>query len=66
VLRELKAERPHIEAIMLTGAAEVGTAVTGMKLGAVDYLLKPSTWMSWSWPSARPRPGGRKSWRGCA
>lgn len=41
VLRELKAERPHIEAIMLTGAAEVGTAVTGMKLGAVDYLLKP-------------------------
>jgi signal transduction histidine kinase len=41
VLRELKAERPHVEAVMLTGAAEVGTAVTGMKLGAVDYLLKP-------------------------
>jgi signal transduction histidine kinase len=41
VLRELKTERPHVEAIMLTGAAEVGTAVTGMKLGAVDYLLKP-------------------------
>lgn len=41
ILRELKAERPHVEAIMLTGAAEVGTAVTGMKLGAVDYLLKP-------------------------
>jgi signal transduction histidine kinase len=41
VLREIKAERPHVEAIMLTGATEVGTAVTGMKLGAVDYLLKP-------------------------
>ncbi|QLA16140.1 sensor histidine kinase [Desulfolutivibrio sulfoxidireducens] len=41
ILRELKAELPHVEAIMLTGAAEVGTAVAGMKLGAVDYLLKP-------------------------
>jgi len=41
ILRELKAKRPHVEAIMLTGAAEVGTAVAGMKLGAVDYLLKP-------------------------
>lgn len=41
ILRELKSERPHVEAIMLTGATELATAVTGMKLGAADYLTKP-------------------------
>lgn len=41
VLREIKEMRPATEVVMLTGATDVGTAVTGMKLGASDYLQKP-------------------------
>ena len=41
VLREIKELRPATEVVMLTGATDVGTAVTGMKLGASDYLQKP-------------------------
>ena len=41
-LKELKAERPLTEIIMLTGHATVDTAIEGMKLGAYDYLKKPA------------------------
>ncbi len=41
-LRELKKIRPHTEVILLTGHATVETAVEGMRLGAFDYLLKPT------------------------
>jgi len=40
-LREIKKIRPAIEVIMLTGHANVETAVEGMELGAFDYLMKP-------------------------
>jgi DNA-binding NtrC family response regulator len=30
-----------VEVIMLTGHATVETAIDGMKLGALDYLMKP-------------------------
>jgi len=40
-LREIKKIRPLIEVIMLTGNATVETAIEGMKLGALDFLLKP-------------------------
>jgi signal transduction histidine kinase len=42
LLAELKRLRPAAEALMLTGASDLGTAVAGMKLGAVDYLVKPA------------------------
>src|SRR5262249_44174662 len=33
--------RPHAPAIILTGYGNTATAVTGVKLGGVDYLPKP-------------------------
>ena len=42
VLREIKAFNPLIEVIMLTGHSTVESAVGGMKIGAYDYLLKPT------------------------
>ncbi len=41
-LKEMKQIRPLTEAIMLTGHGTVETGIAGMKLGAYDYLLKPS------------------------
>jgi len=41
-LKEIKRLRPIVEVIMLTGHATVETAIEGMKLGAYDYLMKPS------------------------
>lgn len=42
VLREIKRIKPLIEVIMLTGHGTVDTAISGMKLGAYDYLMKPT------------------------
>ena len=42
VLRQIKQRKPLIEVIMLTGHATVETAIDGMKLGAFDFLLKPT------------------------
>lgn len=41
-LTEIKGIRPLTEIIMLTGNTTVDTAINGMKLGAYDYLLKPT------------------------
>ena len=41
-LKEIKRRFPLVEVIMLTGHGTIETAVEGMKLGAFDYLLKPS------------------------
>lgn len=40
-LKAIKAAHPLVEVIMLTGHATVETAIEGMKLGALDYLMKP-------------------------
>jgi DNA-binding response OmpR family regulator len=40
-LREIRKLKPLTEVLMLTGNATVETAVEGMKLGALDYVLKP-------------------------
>jgi DNA-binding NtrC family response regulator len=40
-LRDIKKMKPLTEVIMLTGHATVETAIEGMKLGALDYLMKP-------------------------
>jgi two-component system response regulator RegA len=38
----LKRKRPDARAIVLTGYGNIATAVTAVKLGAVDYLSKPA------------------------
>lgn len=40
-LQRIKKEYPLIEVIILTGHATMETAVEGLKLGALDYLIKP-------------------------
>ncbi len=41
VISALKRQRPDARAIILTGYGNIATAVTAVKLGAVDYLSKP-------------------------
>lgn len=41
-LKEIKKMKPLVYVIMLTGHATVETAIEGMKLGAYDYLIKPT------------------------
>jgi DNA-binding NtrC family response regulator len=40
-LAEIKKRYPLIEVIMLSGHADVESAIEGMKQGAFDYLMKP-------------------------
>jgi DNA-binding NtrC family response regulator len=40
-LKEIKKEYPLVEVIMLSGHADVESAIDGMKQGAFDYLMKP-------------------------
>lgn len=40
-LKQIKKTKPLTEVIMLTGQATVETAVEGMQLGALDYVMKP-------------------------
>jgi two-component system response regulator RegA len=42
VIAELAKARPESRAIVLTGYGNIATAVSAVKLGAVDYLAKPA------------------------
>jgi two-component system response regulator RegA len=42
VIRLLRETRPDCRALVLTGYGNIATAVTAVKLGAVDYLSKPA------------------------
>jgi len=41
VLREVKAQRPQTKSIIITAYPSVDTTVEAMRLGAIDYLIKP-------------------------
>jgi DNA-binding NtrC family response regulator len=40
-LAEIKRKNPLVEVMMLSGHADVTSAIEGMKQGAFDYLMKP-------------------------
>ncbi len=42
VLEEIKKRRPFVEVILLTGHGSVEAGIEGMKLGAFDYVMKPT------------------------
>jgi two-component system, response regulator RegA len=42
VIEALHATRPDARAVVLTGYGNIATAVTAVKLGAIDYLAKPA------------------------
>ena len=42
VISALKRRRPDARGIILTGYGNIATAVTAVKMGAVDYLSKPA------------------------
>jgi len=41
-LKDMKTLNPLVEIMMLTGHATIDTAIGGLKLGAFDYLKKPT------------------------
>lgn len=41
VLREIKMRFPQVQVLMLTGHADMEVAISGMAMGAFDYLMKP-------------------------
>jgi two-component system response regulator RegA len=42
VIEALHQSRPEARAVVLTGYGNIATAVTAVKLGAIDYLAKPA------------------------
>ncbi|HVV92060.1 MAG TPA: ActR/PrrA/RegA family redox response regulator transcription factor, partial [Hyphomicrobiales bacterium] len=42
VISALKQRRPEARGIILTGYGNIATAVTAVKMGAIDYLAKPA------------------------
>lgn len=42
VIESLHQARPEARAVVLTGYGNIATAVTAVKLGAIDYLAKPA------------------------
>ena len=42
IIESIRARRSDCKAIILTGYGNIATAVTAIKLGAVDYLAKPA------------------------
>jgi two-component system, response regulator RegA len=42
IISALKQQRPHARAIIFTSYVNIATAVRAVKLGAIDYLVKPA------------------------
>jgi len=42
VVELLRSRRPDAKAVILTGYGNIATAVTAVKIGAIDYLAKPA------------------------
>jgi two-component system response regulator RegA len=42
IISALKQQRPHARAVIFTSYGNIATAVRAVKLGAIDYLVKPA------------------------
>lgn len=42
VIENIRSQKPDCKAIILTGYGNIATAVTAVKMGAIDYLAKPA------------------------
>ena len=42
VIEQVRRDRPDSRVVVLTGYGNIATAVTAVKLGAIDYLAKPA------------------------
>src|ERR1700738_969701 len=73
VISAPKQRRPDARGIVLTGYGNIATAVTAVKLGAVDYMSKPADADDVAaallaldgpkpQPAANPMSGGRGGW----
>jgi len=56
LLKFVKEVNPESIVIMITGYGTVNSAVEAMKLGAFDYITKPSRTISSNSPSTGPCP----------
>ena len=43
-MREIRERRPDAACVIITAYAAIDTAVTAMKEGAVEYIVKPCNW----------------------
>jgi two-component system response regulator RegA len=59
MIAELSRLRPNARAIILTGYGNIATAVTAVKLGAVDYLAPPNALAP---PPENPMSADRVRW----
>ena len=73
VVSAIREKREDCRAIILTGYGNIATAVTAVKLGAIDYLAKPAdaddiyaaltrTWAERSEPPENPMSADRVRW----
>jgi two-component system response regulator RegA len=42
IVQQLRAMRPDVRIVMLTGYGNIATTVAAVKMGAIDYLAKPA------------------------
>ena len=58
IVAELHSRRANARAIVLTGYGNIATAVTAVKLGAIDYLAKPAD-ADEVYAALTAKPGGK-------
>lgn len=60
-LKALKAARPELQVIMLSGREQVPIIVEAVRLGAADYVVKPDDPEGWARSRSTPRSSRRSS-----
>ena len=58
IVEEIRSRRANARAIVLTGYGNIATAVTAVKMGAIDYLAKPAD-ADEVYAALTAKPGGK-------